>query len=395
MIPNAYRHQRGVSLLEVALSLAVIAVLTFSFGFAVPATMEENRSNQAKEQIQRVKRALIGEPLRVRRGQRNVNRFGYFGDMGNFPAALADLVEIDTQAGYAVTAIIQLGSGWRGPYIATDPFDFLEDPWGNALEFDTSETTSASTGSTVIATIRSIGPDSTSGTSDDEVIEIYEGEASSDLFGYIRGPSGRTIPGVDVTISYPSAGAITTDTMTTDADGFYTFGVIPHGERVIELDPTLSFQADTAFSDGNALDDIEFFIENIGENDTTVTSFTLTYSSSPQAYFEQVTIDGSQVFNSTTPRGASGDVITFTSELVTGTGVTQAPTHIVVSSMFFQVPEITISSVGTGGTLEIHIDGFSDAATGGGAPPVDMTGVTFEIEFSDGSTTLFTAKQMP
>ena len=385
----------GVSLLEVTLSLAVVTLLSFSFGFVVPITMEQNREDTAKEQIMRVKKALIGEPSQVRRGQENINRFGYLGDMGSFPANLADLVEIGTQPEFSVTSIIELGLGWRGPYIATDPLDFLEDPWGEPLELDTTQKISASTGSTVIATVRSTGSDGVSGNDDDAVVEIYEGEASSNLFGYVRDTSGNTIPGVTVKISYPTAGTVASVSDVTDAEGLYEFGFIPHGERVIELAPKLSFQRDTAFSTTAALSDVEFVIENLGKDSTNVSSFTLTYSSSPQGYFEQVWINGNLLVNESTPRAGSGDLITFANQVVAGTNVIQEPFHVVISSLAFQVPEIGVDTVGAGGTLEIELREFTDAPTGGGAAKVNMTGVTFQIVFSDGSTTLFTTKQQP
>ncbi len=385
----------GISLLEVTLALAVVTVLAFSFGFMVPVMMDENRENSAKDQIMRVKEALVGQPSQVRLGRENLSRFGYIGDMGGFPAALSDLVEIGTQPEYSVTSIVELGLGWRGPYIATDPLGFLEDPWGRPIEFDTTQKTSASTGSTVLATIRSTGPDGVSGNTDDSVVEIYEGEVSANMFGYVRDTSGNTIPGVTVMISYPTAGTVATVSDVTDVEGLYEFGLIPHGERVIELFPKLSFQKDTAFTDGSFLADVVFTVENLGKDSTTVSSFTLTYSSSPQAYFEQVEINDVQVFNQTNPRGGSGDLITFASEVVTGTNVIQEPFHVVVSSLTFQVPEIGVDTVGSGGTLKIELLDFRDAATGGGASRVNMTGVTFQIVFSDGSTTVFTPKQMP
>ena len=254
---------RGTSLPEVTLALSVLALLAYSFGFMVPLTMEQNRSEQTREQVMRVKRALIGEPSVIRLGEGNISRFGYVGDMGSFPAALGNLIDIGAQPAYEVTSIIELGSGWRGPYIATDPLDFLEDPWGNPLELDTTQKTSASTGSTVVATIRSLGGDGVADTADDESVEIYKGEAKSDLFGYIRDPGGNTIPGVDVVISYPDAGSIITTTTATDADGFYSFGLIPHGERVIEVNPKLSYQQDTAFTTTVQFSDVEFVIENL------------------------------------------------------------------------------------------------------------------------------------
>ena len=74
--------------------------------------------------------------------------------------------------------------------------------------------------------------------------------------------------------------------------------------------------------------------------------------------------------------------------------MTQEPLHALVSSQFFQIPDIRISTVGSGGTLKIELENFDDVQTGNGAA-VDMTGVTFRVDFSDGSVTFFTAKTEP
>ena len=388
-------RQRGAGLLETVTALSVIAILAFSFGFVVPIRTEANREAMVREQLLRVKKALIGEPSNVRRGQVNLNRFGYMGDMGSFPDALEDLVTIGDQPEYTVADITGIGTGWRGPYIATDPFDFLEDPWGNALDLDTTVKLSTETGSTVIATVSSAGADGFLGTADDHIVEIYEGEASSDLFGYIRDTSGNTIAGVEITLSRAEDGLVATDVTTTDEEGLYQFGVVPHGARVLQLEPKLAYERDTAFTTNAFLNDVEFTIKNLGRDDVTVSSFTLTYSSSPQAYFQQVWINDVQVFDSNNPRAGTDDLITFPNEAVAGTAVLQDPLHLVVSSLAFQVPELGVDTVGIGGTLRIELQDFRDAATGGGAGRVNMTGVTFGIVFSDGSTTLFTTKQMP
>ncbi len=50
------------------------------------------------------------------------------------------------------------------------------------------------------------------------------------------------------------------------------------------------------------------------------------------------------------------------------------------------VPDAVLGTVGTGGTMKIEINDFEEIGTNNN---VDMTGVTFTLEFSDGSKTLF------
>ena len=56
------------------------------------------------------------------------------------------------------------------------------------------------------------------------------------------------------------------------------------------------------------------------------------------------------------------------------------------------VPDAIIGTVGTGGQLKIQVQNFEQVGTNN---DVDMTGVTFFAEFSDGSKTQFTTKRKP
>ena len=271
------------------------------------------------------------------------------------------------------------------------------DPWGNAFVYSTTPGTSTFTGAPIVASIRSMGPDGTSSTSDDIVAEIHESEAFSRVFGYVRRGS-LLVAGVDVKLSYPSAGAVATTTVTTDSGGFFEFSNVPHGDRVFEIMPKLAYQNDTAIVSGAAADDVQFKVENLGKDATAIALFVLTYSSSPPAYFRTARINGNIVFNSTGggANKGSGDPVPFpfAIQIVSGTGVTQEPLHALVLFKDFNIPDLTVSSVGTGGVLTIDLENFDDAPSGNGAA-VDMTGVTFRADFNDGSVTFFTAQAAP
>ena len=386
---------RGVSLLEALLAMTVIVVLGLSVAIAIPSAMDSAREEAVRDRLLRLRRGIIGTPASIQLNERNVHRFGYIGDMGSLPTALADLSEVGSQPDFTVDDVTLLGRGWRGPYVATAPADPLLDPWGNAFVYSTTSGTSTFTGAPIVGSIRSTGPDGTASTSDDIVAEIHEAEVFSHVFGYVRRGS-PFVAGVNVTVSYPSAGALATITMTTDSGGFFEFSDVPHGDRVFELAPKLAYQDDTAVVSGNSADNVQLIVENLGKDATAITSFTLTYTSSPPAYFRSALIDSNSVFNSTggSANKGSGDAVTFSSESVTGTGVTQEPLHALVLFKEFHIPDLTVSSVGTGGTLTIDLEDFVDAASGNGTA-VDMTGVTFRVDFSDGSVTFLTAQAAP
>ena len=375
---------RGISLIETSVALVVIAILVSGFGTAIYSTVSNARVVAAQNQLELLKKAMIGEPRSVPPGEKSGQRYGYLGDMGGVPASLTQLEVPGSQPDYAVSSLLQLGAGWRGPYISTVVSGGMTDPWGNGIVYSTTAGTSALTGAAVVATLRSFGPDGNNGTADDNVVEIYKAETHAKIIGFVRDDNtSRTLAGVSVTISYPSGGSIVSSSAVTDSDGLYTFNNIPHGPQVLQLSPKLAYQLGTGFTTGAAKNNVEFVVENLAKSATNVNSIKLTWTTDPVTDYQELWVAGVRYANTAT---ASGATVSFTATTVGGTGIIQEPFRVDVTGLVLQVPDITVGSVGTGGTLKIEIKDFEET---GNNTNVDMTGVTFTVEFSDGSKTVF------
>ena len=374
----------GFTVLELSVSLMVVAILMAAVGTGIYATVLDARDKAVLDQLDRIKKAIVGEPWTTRAGE-SLIRHGYLGDMGNLPATLSALVTQGTQATYQVDATTQIGAGWRGPYLPNSFSDLTVDPWGQGIVYTVAADISAVTGAPTVATIRSIGPDGKNGTADDRVVEIYRSEAFSTVSGYVKDASGLTVSGIGVQISYPINGTLLKPaaTATTDSNGLYKFQNVPLGARVIQVSPHLSYKGNTAITTGSGGNNVQFTVQNLGQNATTITSMTVTYNTNPPAKYSQVKVDGSSVFTGT---AVSGTTIFFT-RTVAGTGVIQEPFRIDVANLYMQVPDILIGTVGAGGTLDFQLLNFT---TVGSSSPQDMTGVTFVVQFSDGSIIQFT-----
>ncbi len=202
----------------------------------------------------------------------------------------------------------------------------------------------------------------------------------------------QPFPGLTSSYPNPSSGIVTTESTVTDSEGLFEFLDVPHGVGVLRTEPKLIFEQDTALTTDSTFSNVEFEAQNVAKDSTTVTSFTLTYTSSPQAYFKEAFIDGVKVFDSDSPRAGSGTAVTFGAETINGTGVTQEPVRLEITGLVAQLPDTVIGTVGTGETLRIELIDFQDVPTSSG-DTVEMTGVTFRVEFSDGSQTLFVPKR--
>jgi hypothetical protein len=204
------------------------------------------------------------------------------------------------------------------------------------------------------------------------------------VIGYVKDAAGATLPGVTVKLSHPANGVIgPAATSVSDDQGLYEFDDIPHGPRVVQLEPGLSYQRGTGYTTGGARNNVEFSVENLGQLPTSITSVEITWLSDPVSDFRQLRINGALVFNGT---ASSGSTIAFGSHAVAGTGVIQEPFHLDVSGLMMQTPDAIIGTAGTGGVLDFEMTDFEQAGTN---TNIDMTGVTFALEFSDGSRTVF------
>ena len=381
---------RGISLLETAITVAVIAILLSGFGTAVYSTVSTARDRAAQNQLEAVRRAIVGEPRKVTAGEKSVMRFGYIGDMGSLPPSLASLETAGIQPDFAVDPLLQLGRGWRGPYISAAISGGMTDAWGNGIVYSTAAGTSSVTGASVAATLRSLGSDGLSGTTDDRVVEIYRSETFAGVIGYVKDAFGLTVAGIDVLLSYTSDGVIINPpaSAVTDDDGLYAFNNIPHGTRVLQLMPKLSYVKGTGLTTGGNRNNVEFVVENLGKDALTVSAIKLSWTTDPATDFKRLKVNNVLRYDGTAP---SGTALSFANYAVSGTGVTQEPFRVDVSGLVMLVPDAIIGTVGTGGTLKFEMEDFEETGT---TTDMDMTGVTFTAEFTlvspaGTSTTLF------
>lgn len=382
---------KGASIMELIVVLVVMAILAAALGTALFSMTENARNEAVLSQLDRVKKGLVGESRVIPPGEKDLRRYGFMGDIGGLPATLTPLATVGTLPDYTIDADLQMGVGWRGPYEPTLPSDVSVDPWGRALVYTVAAGTSTLVGAPTVATIRSLGADGVNGTSDDAVVEIYKADAFSKVIGYVKDPFGATVAGILVTLSSPVNGVIQAMTSTTDNDGLYSFDDVPQGERVLRLTPKLSFVRNTALTSGTDRNNVEFVVENLGKDSTSVSTMKLTYTSSPAADFTDILVNGASVFSGT---ASSGTTVTYSSsKSAAGTNVLQEPIHFFeASGLIMLVPDAIIGTIGTGGTLKIEVQNFEEISTNNN---VDMTGVTLLAEFSDGSKTLFTTKRKP
>jgi prepilin-type N-terminal cleavage/methylation domain-containing protein len=113
---RSLRRQHGFSFLEMVVALAVLAAIVAFLAPTLLSSMNATREDATLAEMAQIYDAIVGD-------QRE--RFGYVGDVGNYPASLADLV-------------ISPGlTGWRGPYIANARVvnNQLVDQYGQPYEY--------------------------------------------------------------------------------------------------------------------------------------------------------------------------------------------------------------------------------------------------------------------
>ena len=382
---------RGASLLEVSIALAVFTLLLFGATTLVSRTFDFEREDETVAKLLELKQAIVGDVRIVTREART--DFGYLGDTGNLPTSLDQLWTATGIPTYTFDTTLKVGTGWAGPYVGVPTIgrfeDIIKDGWGTDIVYEVVNADTSPTGQIVRARLISYGPNTSPGGGDDLTVEVYETQVLANVAGYVRDAAGNPLPGVTTTLYYPTFAVLTNQSLATDENGAFNFTNVPFGNRSLLIEPQLVYVQETAVTTGGQSNDIEFVIQNYSASDVTINSITVTHDA--DAYWENLRLGNSTVFTYTTNRVASGVEIAFPDETITGTGSISGRTFpIRVQSGFSLTPDQDIGEAAKkGGTLRIELQNFVNTISGAGAN-VDMTGTSFEVEFSDGSTSIFT-----
>ena len=383
---------RGFTLIETTVAMGIMGLVLTGGILLIFRNISDNREQETIDKLTQFKRAIVGDPRIVTKESRT--DFGYVGDTGSVPTSLDKLWIRGTQTSFAFDGTVKAGVGWQGPYVPMGPLETFNeitlDAWGMPVQFSSTTGTSATTGQQYNAQLISYGPDGSAGGGDDLTVEIYKTEMSSQVVGYVRDAGLNPLSGVTVKMNYPASGALTSQTVLTDAAGAYTFSVIPVGNRSIEVQPRLVYVAGTGdtFNQSSG-DNVEFVVQNFNSSDVTFDSFKAEFDISGGAFYDSLKVGNTTVFSNSSNRAASNELIQFAGQpqTVIGSGsVTGQTIPLRIQSAFTQVPDQNVGeSAGRGGSVRITMQNFKNSETASGASSVNMTGISIKATICSGA----------
>lgn len=370
--------QSGFTLIELIAVVVIAGILAAVAATQLSPVSQKGRVDETFEEMNRLAHAIAGDPDLY--GGNHRTAFGYVGDVGALPATLEALRT--NPGGYAT---------WKGPYIQSDysqfPDDFKQDAWGSAYLYSGGiSLASVGSGDTLERRIA---------TSADHLLRNRITGNIFDASGFPPGDLYKDSCAITLTIP-DGLGGLLARNITPDIGGYFSFDSIPIGNHTLQIifqptDDTLirfvmvspnsrphaDYLLPALFGESGALvkvlasdsviagcNGIIFWIENQSGSAITLTSITVNWST-PVSYYRYIRWNGTVIFDHNNPKAASGETATFTSA----------------------------QAINPAQKVQIQIDGFKDAPTGGAN--ADMNNASFTILFSDGTTFTVTTGSCP
>jgi len=354
------KDQKGFTLIEIIVILAVLSILA---AVAVPMVLrifERTAEDTTREEMDNIKKALLGDPQKLQSSFRS--DFGFLGDIGCLPTAafpsapaLDRLSTQGTLPGWSFNPTQQAGAGWKGPYITgTAGEEFAKDQWGNNYTY------TATGVCPLMATLKSDGPGQST-SADDITVDIVANETTATVRGTVKDAAGVGLEAVDV--EYYSAannGTLTTTTATTDANGNYSVSLAPFGQRAVRALPRLVYAPGSAVRAGNS---VTFDIINYSQSAQVVDRMRLDYVQPPAPNFNRIRIDNlaggwNICFSSGGPGTSAGTVVLLTcaagQRTVAASPAARPSMRVFIDSPDTKLPDTTITGQGTKRTIEIR-----------------------------------------
>jgi prepilin-type N-terminal cleavage/methylation domain-containing protein len=228
------RHNLGFTLLEMAIVVAILAVLATVAVRTLTGADDQARYNSTQTELNDLNAAILGVP-----GERDADQTplisGFIADIGRLPNAVGtdpttQLQELWTNPNNLLPmairaapsdATVTLATGWRGGYLTLGAGQSsLRDGWGNSYDLLAADGATPAGNGVAIATIRSRGADDavdttpTTGFNADQTIVFnnYTATVSGTVYQFNSSTGQQTQPTGTVTVYFwapdPTTGGV-------------------------------------------------------------------------------------------------------------------------------------------------------------------------------------------